>query len=134
MNCPACKKPMVILEYKSIELDFCMDCRGCWLDKGELGLILTGQMDVPDNWNIETAKKSERRCPRCTAKMQTGLLPGTNVEVDVCVNHHGIWFDEGELVDVARQKSEDSTAGAVAGFVAEIFGEEKEKQTPNTEP
>jgi len=119
---------MAILEFKSIELDFCFSCRGCWLDKGELGLILTGSMDVPDDWNIEGERKSDRRCPRCTTKMKTGILPGTGVEVDVCPKHHGIWFDEGELVQVARTKGRDDHAGVIAGFVTDIFGEEDTEQ------
>jgi len=131
MNCPACKTPMVILEYKNVEIDFCLSCKGCWLDRGELGLILTGNIDTPEDWKIEGARKSKRRCPRCHAKMMEGLLPGTDVMVDVCRNHHGIWFDEGELVAVAREQTDDNRAGALAGFVAEIFGEEKKED--NTE-
>ncbi|NIV72594.1 MAG: hypothetical protein GWN16_11560, partial [Calditrichae bacterium] len=36
MLCPVCKKPMMILEYNEVELDYCPICGGVWLDQGEL--------------------------------------------------------------------------------------------------
>ena len=41
MKCPVCKEPnLVISERKGIEIDYCPDCRGIWLDRGELDKIL----------------------------------------------------------------------------------------------
>lgn len=41
MKCPTCKEPnLVISERKGIEIDYCPDCRGIWLDRGELDKIL----------------------------------------------------------------------------------------------
>lgn len=41
MKCPSCKEPsLVISERKGIEIDYCPDCRGIWLDRGELDKIL----------------------------------------------------------------------------------------------
>lgn len=41
MKCPICKEPnLVISERKGIEIDYCPDCRGIWLDRGELDKIL----------------------------------------------------------------------------------------------
>lgn len=41
MKCPNCKEPnLVIAERKGIEIDHCPDCRGIWLDRGELDKIL----------------------------------------------------------------------------------------------
>jgi Zn-finger nucleic acid-binding protein len=41
MKCPACKESLlVIAERKGIEIDYCPDCRGIWLDRGELDKIL----------------------------------------------------------------------------------------------
>ena len=41
MKCPACKEPsLVISERSGIEIDYCPDCRGIWLDRGELDKIL----------------------------------------------------------------------------------------------
>lgn len=41
MKCPICKEPsLVISERKGIEIDYCPECRGIWLDRGELDKIL----------------------------------------------------------------------------------------------
>lgn len=40
MHCPNCKTPLSIAERKGIEIDFCPDCRGVWLDRGELDKII----------------------------------------------------------------------------------------------
>lgn len=41
MKCPACKEPNLVLsERQGIEIDYCPECRGIWLDRGELDKIL----------------------------------------------------------------------------------------------
>ncbi len=121
MNCPACNKEMVVLEWQHIELDFCLACEGCWLDAGELGLILTGRADLPEDWDIASRKKSRRKCPRCTAKMKAGKLPGTDVEVDVCGKQHGLWLDKGELEAVVKTRGREGQAQPLVEFVESVF-------------
>ncbi len=36
MKCPNCQTTLLITEKKGIEIDYCPDCRGIWLDRGEL--------------------------------------------------------------------------------------------------
>jgi Zn-finger nucleic acid-binding protein len=41
MKCPTCKDSTLALsERKGIEIDYCPECRGIWLDRGELDKIL----------------------------------------------------------------------------------------------
>ena len=41
MKCPACKETnLVMSERQGIEIDYCPDCRGVWLDRGELDKII----------------------------------------------------------------------------------------------
>jgi uncharacterized protein len=41
MNCPNCREVKLTLsERQGIEIDYCPDCRGIWLDRGELDKIL----------------------------------------------------------------------------------------------
>ncbi len=41
MKCPACKEvTLVISERQDIEIDYCPECRGVWLDRGELDKII----------------------------------------------------------------------------------------------
>lgn len=52
MKCPVCKDSNLLMtERQQIEIDYCPDCRGVWLDRGELDRLLekarqeTGTMD-----------------------------------------------------------------------------------------
>ena len=40
LNCPKCSVPLTIAQRQRVEIDFCPDCRGVWLDRGELDKIL----------------------------------------------------------------------------------------------
>ncbi len=41
MKCPACKDVnLVMTDRQGIEIDYCPECRGVWLDRGELDKII----------------------------------------------------------------------------------------------
>ncbi|MFN3454412.1 MAG: zf-TFIIB domain-containing protein [Pseudobdellovibrio sp.] len=41
MKCPVCKNiSLTMSDRQGIEIDFCPDCRGVWLDRGELDKII----------------------------------------------------------------------------------------------
>jgi uncharacterized protein len=41
MNCPVCKNVnLVMSERQGIEIDYCPQCRGVWLDRGELDKLI----------------------------------------------------------------------------------------------
>lgn len=41
MKCPACKTVnLVMSERQGVEIDYCPECRGVWLDRGELDKII----------------------------------------------------------------------------------------------
>lgn len=40
MLCPLCKKPLQTAERQGVEIDYCLQCRGVWLDRGELDKII----------------------------------------------------------------------------------------------
>lgn len=40
MTCPHCAVPLVMSERQGVEIDYCPQCRGIWLDRGELDKIL----------------------------------------------------------------------------------------------
>lgn len=40
MKCPVCQTNLVMSERKGIEIDYCPQCRGVWLDRGELDKIV----------------------------------------------------------------------------------------------
>lgn len=45
MKCPACVTPdLLMTERQGIEIDYCPQCRGVWLDRGELDKIIERSM------------------------------------------------------------------------------------------
>ena len=40
MKCPLCAVDLVMSERQGIEIDYCPQCRGVWLDRGELDKII----------------------------------------------------------------------------------------------
>ena len=40
MNCPQCSVALVMSERQGVEIDYCPQCRGVWLDRGELDKII----------------------------------------------------------------------------------------------
>lgn len=40
MKCPNCNVSLVMTDRSGIEIDYCPECRGVWLDRGELDKII----------------------------------------------------------------------------------------------
>ena len=40
MKCPNCNESLVMSERSGVEIDYCPNCRGVWLDRGELDKII----------------------------------------------------------------------------------------------
>jgi uncharacterized protein len=40
MSCPVCRVPLVMSDRQGVEIDYCPQCRGVWLDRGELDKII----------------------------------------------------------------------------------------------
>ncbi len=47
MKCPVCKDVTLLMsEKKGIEIDYCPECRGIWLDRGELDKLLAAEEKI----------------------------------------------------------------------------------------
>lgn len=47
MKCPICSSvDLVMADRQGIEIDYCPQCRGVWLDRGELDKIVDRSMNV----------------------------------------------------------------------------------------
>jgi uncharacterized protein len=40
MNCPICNVTLLLAEKQGVDIDYCPQCRGIWLDKGKLEKII----------------------------------------------------------------------------------------------
>ncbi len=47
MKCPTCNVDLVMSERQGIEIDYCPQCRGVWLDRGELDKIIERSAGAP---------------------------------------------------------------------------------------
>ncbi|MCP4634161.1 MAG: zf-TFIIB domain-containing protein [candidate division Zixibacteria bacterium] len=109
MECPVDKSPMIVLELNMIEIDFCTECSGIWLDSGELELLVgdTEEAAAMIGSFKSDASSTERKikCPICRKKMEKVIYsPSENIRIDRCVNGHGLWFDKGELHDIINSQ------------------------------
>lgn len=61
MLCPACKAELKMAERQGVEIDYCPDCRGVWLDRGELDKIIERSAVSLTSTQYETEGRYERR-------------------------------------------------------------------------
>ena len=119
---------MITLELEDVEIDYCTDCGGIWLDAGELELLLNesgkvkGLLDSfrTDSKSAERAKK----CPICDKKMQK-IVVGSSMPVlliDKCRRGDGLWFNKGELQDIFDRAELDED-NKIQKLLTNIFGQ-----------
>ncbi len=51
MKCPVDGATLVISQRDGVEIDYCPDCRGVWLDRGELDKIIERSADAPGGYS-----------------------------------------------------------------------------------
>ncbi len=131
MDCPVCENsPMIVLELDEVEVDFCFDCNGIWLDAGELELLLDDCQKAADLLRsfrtIKNTGEQIRKCPICLKKMQKVQIGGEDkpLLIDRCPKEHGLWFDEGELQDVLEAGNLDKEQ-KVQKLLADMFGQKQ---------
>jgi Zn-finger nucleic acid-binding protein len=83
----------------AVDVDVCANCRGVWLDWGELGDLKELKQLIPSMtgstaWqrDLETG-----HCPACEKHPKMLRLPVGAFGVDRCPDCLGLWFDGGEL-------------------------------------
>ena len=61
MKCPVCKEPDLIMTHRQdIEIDYCPQCRGIWLDRGELDKIVERSESLMSNDSGRSAPPDRR--------------------------------------------------------------------------
>jgi Zn-finger nucleic acid-binding protein len=70
MNCPACQHELRMADRQGVEIDYCPQCRGVWLDRGELDKIIErserstyGGQRFPSPSTEERKRLYEREAP-----------------------------------------------------------------------
>jgi len=144
MRCPHDGSKLEPETYEAdIEVDICGECRGMWLDQGELERIqATVERDysaelgqVPDKTRraYQAARQmggKDLSCPKCEgamSKVEHGYC--SQIVVDVCPSCRGIWLDQGELqaleVFFERFQSVGDARKGFWGKLKELFTHEQ---------
>lgn len=127
MDCPVCRNAMITFELEGVEIDYCTDCSGIWLDAGELELLLGDSHQAEqllDSFEADyESTEKPRKCPICLKKMQKIAVGQCKSRflIDKCRRGHGLWFDKNELHDIfdlARLDKENK----IQKLLTEMFG------------
>ena len=61
MKCPVCKDVTLLMSEKNgVEIDYCPECRGIWLDRDELDKIVERARDAHDGYRADD-RSGDRR-------------------------------------------------------------------------
>lgn len=126
MDCPVCRSAMIVLEIEEVEIDYCTDCAGIWLDAGELEVLLEDfdqAAAVLNSFAPAQSDETPRKCPICLKKMEKVFVGQTENKqklIDRCRQNHGLWFDRGELQQILKMGQFDSE-GRVKQLLGELF-------------
>ncbi len=121
---------MITLELQEVEIDYCTDCGGIWLDAGELEELLD-QADkaaqLLASFKTEPAcTEKQRNCPICDKKMQKIIVGKSQpaLLIDKCAKGDGLWFDSGELHNIFDRAKLDEN-NQIRDLLADMFGYDK---------
>jgi Zn-finger nucleic acid-binding protein len=125
LNCPFCNNPLVILELNLVEIDYCTNCHGIWLDNGELELLMQDSEEKTQLLNSFSVNRDSGekilKCPICMKKMEKVTCGTDNkVTLDKCKRDHGLWFNGGELEQVVEMGGLDKQ-DKIISLLKEMF-------------
>ena len=113
MKCPKCNADTKEIEYQSIKVNRCTNCKGIWFDMLEAEDLkkISGSESI-DIGNPETGKQFNKKenitCPKCNAqmvKMVDNEQP--HLWFEKCPVCYGVWFDAGEFTDFKEEDKLD---------------------------
>ncbi|MGH3350682.1 MAG: zf-TFIIB domain-containing protein [Nocardioides sp.] len=60
MQCPIDGATLVMSERQGIEIDYCPQCRGVWLDRGEIDKIIERSVGAPQAGGYQQPRQEQR--------------------------------------------------------------------------
>ncbi len=134
MLCPRCKEPLhATLEQTPsgrVEIDRCAACHGVWFDAGELAMLaqlgnseafaLQSPLLAGDDASVPCPRHPElRMLERQLLPTKARIVPlggddSGPLTIDQCPTCHGLWFDGGELDQLAKSLRDSRLAPFLA--------------------
>jgi Zn-finger nucleic acid-binding protein len=112
MNCPKCAAALTKKFYKGMmEVDYCPNCRGMWLDFDELDRLedLAYDDDAHKGSLVHRERGLPSQCPVCEGQLQEFQYRLYDLRLDYCIARHGFWLDAGEderVLEIMRRQHE----------------------------
>lgn len=108
MNCPKCAAALTKKYYKGMmEIDYCPNCRGMWLDFTELDQLedMAFSEDQYKGSLVHRECDVEYNCPVCAGPMREFQYRLYDLKLELCPQKHGFWLDAGEderVIEIMR--------------------------------
>jgi len=100
MRCPNCRDKDLyrVLTKQGVEVDYCKECGGVWLDKGEIYYFTKTPTYLKHNFeeSLKNQRISEKLSPKTKEPMVSITLFDTLI-IEYCPKTGGLWLDKGEL-------------------------------------
>jgi Zn-dependent protease with chaperone function/Zn-finger nucleic acid-binding protein len=100
------------------EIDYCDQCKGIWLDRGELYHFVRNRKQVAKNLKdaVRQHVPSQKHSPRSENLMVEMVYPG-GIRIHFCQRSGGLWFDAGELATLLDREGNirKNSGGSVSG-------------------
>lgn len=125
--CVICDQNMEPKMVEEVEVDYCPDCHGLWLDKDEILQLVEKSDDALGDLRdlLETPVPPlsvplvERACPACRGKLSVALFEG--VAIRHCAECDGIFLERGELDKaITAIKLRDDEAGTIVALARSV--------------
>lgn len=82
MKCPVCKNVTLLMAEKhGVEIDYCPECRGIWLDRGELDKIIERAAEYEDSYDRSEKSKSREKEKHNQKPKKKGAFLGDILEI-----------------------------------------------------
>ncbi|GAB4085332.1 zf-TFIIB domain-containing protein [Myceligenerans cantabricum] len=110
MQCPIDQANLVMSERKGVEIDYCPQCRGVWLDRGELDKIIDRSIDA------EIAAENTRRPLAPAAVPAAAPAPPAAPVAPARYGHDGHHGDHAYDPRYDKRKRKESWLGELFDF------------------
>lgn len=134
MDCPKCSAELGTRLFEAVEIEECSRCKGAWFD-GDALRKAKDSRDADLNWmDFDLWKQADRfkgagaryACPKCGGKMYALGYADTDVEVDCCEQHCGLWLDEGEFARIVGALQKELSSKPIDDYVKATLKEAAE--------
>lgn len=99
MKCPKCRTDLAPAVRHELEVNYCPQCKGMWLERAELGQLEDEAFDFGEHAKgtlvFESSATSDQ-CPECDSNLRSFRYRFYDLTMELCPNQHGYWLTDDE--------------------------------------